>query len=69
MTISTLKELESVLKLCHKQGVRSITIDGISMQLGDLPELKTEQPLDATKPAVQYTDEDILMWSAAPQAL
>lgn len=65
LKIESLIELRKLLKLCHEQNVRSITIDGITMQLepqaADMP-AQADQKLDSEQP--QYTDEDLLMWSA-----
>lgn len=63
MKIETIKDLEAVLKLCRKQGVTSISIDGIQLAIGDLPEEKpkTEQPVPTA--SQDYTDEQLMMWS------
>jgi len=61
--IETLKELEAMLKVCRKQGVTSISVDGIQLQLGDLPAEKlSAEPL---KEQVEdaYSAEDIAFWS------
>ena len=64
MTVSNLKELEQLLKLCHKQQVRTITIDGMIIALElTMPEPKSESDVNA-KPAIEYTDEQLLTWSA-----
>lgn len=64
MKIDDAKQLEQLLKMCHRQFVRSITIDGITIQLElQSPELKTEAAQDA-KPVTEYTDEQLLTWSA-----
>ena len=34
MTVNSIKELKAIIALCRKEGVQSITIDGISLQLG-----------------------------------
>lgn len=62
-----LKELEKLMKLCHKYNVKSITVDGVSIaieaHISPKQRLnKTEQTIPEEEP--QYTDEDILMWSA-----
>lgn len=67
MTIQNLKELESLLKVCRKHGVRSIEIDGIKM----LIESNDSEPKEAQKEQTQsnlpgLTDEDIMLWSSAP---
>lgn len=35
--IENLKELEKLLKLCRKQGVTEINLNGIAVKLGELP--------------------------------
>lgn len=64
MKIDTIKDLEAVLKLCRKQGVTSISIDGIQLAIGDMPEEKpkTEQQNPAA-PMPEYTQEQMLLWS------
>lgn len=65
MTISNLKELEAVVKMCKKHGVRTIEVDGIKMQINEAEEkLTSESGKDAELPPV-YTDEQILNWSSA----
>ena len=34
--ISTIKDLEKLLKLCRKQGVNKITLGDVAIELGDL---------------------------------
>lgn len=66
MKIESLKDLEALVKMCNKHGVSTITVDGVTMQLDGPPEavkaneLKTEEPGNTN----QYTDEQLLMWSA-----
>lgn len=62
-----LKELEKLMKLCHKYNVKNITVDGVSIDIeSHIPVKqklnKTDQTVSSEEP--QYTDEDILMWSA-----
>lgn len=64
MKIDSLKELNALLTLCHKQGVRSITIDGITMAIGDVPEPKEVVSKQELELAAKYNDEDMLLWSA-----
>jgi hypothetical protein len=37
MKIESHKQLESLIKMCMKNGVKSIQVDGISIELGDQP--------------------------------
>lgn len=63
MKIDTLKDLEAMLKVCRKQGVTAISVDGIALSLGDVPEpknVKTEEiPTEGG-----YTDEELMFWSS-----
>jgi hypothetical protein len=62
-----LKELEKLMKLCHKYNVKNITVDGVSIAIeAHIPAKQKLNKTDQTVPneEPQYTDEDILMWSA-----
>lgn len=66
MKIENQKELEALLKLCRRQGVRSIEIDGIKMLIEPLEQEKPQQQ-SASVPLAALpglTDEDILLWSS-----
>lgn len=66
MKIENQKELESLLKLCRRQGVRSIEIDGIKMLIEPLEQEKPQQQSSSVPLAALpgLTDEDILLWSS-----
>lgn len=40
--IETLKDLESLLKLCRKQGVTEVVLPTVSFKLGEPPKKKSE---------------------------
>ena len=64
-----LKELEKLMKLCHKHNVKQITVDGVSLTIDTLVPRKQKVTLDEAlqeKPEPDYSEEDILMWSAGP---
>lgn len=70
MKIETQKQLESLLKLCQKHGVRQIEIDGIKMQLEafdapSTPDKASDTGISQDKP---YTDDDFLFWSSQSHA-
>jgi hypothetical protein len=66
MKIDALKDLEAVLKLCRKQGVRQFSLEGISFTLGDMPEKQVSNGAsESTKPEETLSEEDILFWSAS----
>lgn len=46
MTISSLKDLQKLLKLCRQQGVTSIKVDGIELTL-NLNEQRTRSYIDS----------------------
>lgn len=64
MQILSLKELESVLKLCRKHGVRNIEIDGIKMQLEDVSAPVSQSGKDSIETAPELTDEQLAVWSS-----
>ena len=40
--LTDLKEVEKFLKLCRKQGVKSVDFDGLKIEFGDLPTKSTD---------------------------
>lgn len=63
--IKDLKELGKFLRICREQGVTEITLEGISVKLG---ELKDDAPADTQTADDIQTDEltpDQLMFYAA----
>jgi hypothetical protein len=40
--IESIKDLEKLLKLCRKQGVLEISVNGVSFKLGELPNHSTQ---------------------------
>lgn len=62
-----LKDLEKLVKLCHKYSIKTISTPQVSLSIEVLspPQSKIKAEESAQeKPEPQYTDEDILMWSA-----
>lgn len=41
--ISDLKDFEKFLKICRKQGVSDVTLNGVSVKLGNLPSKASEE--------------------------
>jgi len=66
MKIESLKDLEAMLKVCRKQGVLAIKVDGIELSLGDVPENK---PKGDTSDKIETPDalsgEELMFWSSA----
>lgn len=48
MTVTSIKELEAIIKLCRKTGVEHIIVDGIELNLGPEP-LRPDKPLNTKK--------------------
>jgi hypothetical protein len=62
-----LKELEKLIKLCHKYNVKTISTPEVSLNIesfvANKPKLKAQETIQENQEP-QYTEEDILMWSA-----
>ena len=41
--LTDLKEIEKFLKLCRKQGVKSVDFEGLKIEFGDLPSKPSER--------------------------
>lgn len=66
MKLETQKDLRALARLCHSEGIKSITIGDTKIEFGDKPEAKTKvkalvEPVE--EQTQEYTDEDILNWS------
>lgn len=66
MKIETLKDLTDLVKMCRKNGVRSITIDGIQMQIDEQIDKTADLKTEAAKDTPEYSPDDILFWSSSP---
>lgn len=71
MKIESLADLEQLLKLCHKQKVHAMKIDGIEFALSpvdpDAPKVdsRLNDPLARVESILDgMTEEDIAMWHA-----
>lgn len=74
----TLKELDKVIALCRKRGVSEITIEGVTVKLGDAPMKNTpgKTPnLGSFEAAITHdietnslSEEEMLFWSSQPHA-
>lgn len=64
MKIENLKDLESVMKLCRKHGVRSIEVDGVKMAVEEpTADLISVQGSD-TPEVPKASKDDMLYWSS-----
>lgn len=79
MTIDNLKELEKIMKLCHKHSINTIKIDGIELTLTlktkeitqSLPDFATDFPESSVqiKSEVQQVAEKIATEELTPEQL
>jgi hypothetical protein len=61
--IEDLKQLEKLLKLCRKQGVDSIELEGLKLKFGEMP-IKREAAAEVdTEEAEEMSDEKLLDWA------
>lgn len=65
MDLPNLKELEKLLKLCRKQGITELEMQGMHFKFGDLPEEQggEEKEEGLGGPAVP-SPEELAYWSA-----
>jgi hypothetical protein len=63
--IDSLADLKALIKLCRKEGLSAIEVDGVKLELGDAPvrKLKTEQQ-EPVNEMPQYTEDELLTWSS-----
>jgi len=70
MKIETLKQLESLIKLCKKHGIEEIVVDGIQLKVDitHAADKKTARRLSTKDEDSEatYTDEDLINWSSMP---
>lgn len=67
MTITNLKELAKLMDLCRKKGVSNISVDGITLELGDAPTQARNEAAPVKESQLfedPYSDEDKLFWSS-----
>ena len=68
--ITSLKDLEKLLKVCRKQGVTSVSVDGITIAFGDAPFTMTEaKAIEVANPYAAFpqnelTPEQLMYYSA-----
>lgn len=54
--IKDLKELEKLLKLCRKQGVTELKVEGCEFKLGEMPQVKDSNPEVENNPDDPYAN-------------
>lgn len=57
--IKDLKDLEKLLKLCRKQGVKDIKLADISLSLGDLPQEASKALHDPVNPLANFPQGEL----------
>lgn len=68
MNLPNVKELEKLLKMCRRQGVTKLSLGDMHLELGDLPEEKSDSE-DEVEATIGITDEQLAYYSALPDPL
>ncbi len=83
MTLNSLKELDKLMVICRKRGIKSITVDNVTFHMSDeVPKTSTYAPETGTSYTAapggitadtkivtdELTDEQMLFYSARPEA-
>jgi len=61
--IKDLKDLEKFFKLCRKQGISEISIEGVSVKFGDLPYKPSSSSEDTEIETEGLTPEELMFYS------
>ena len=79
MVLSELKDLEKLFKLCRKQGISEMEIQGIKFKLGDMPQqvsrgTSDEAEVDPENPYAGFpggilSNEELAYWSSGGPAV
>ncbi len=63
--INDLKELQALLKLCRKQGVTEIDLNGFLIKFGEMPrKVSGAEETDDDIPTDELTPEQLMFFSA-----
>lgn len=68
--LPNVKELEKLLKMCRKQGITELTMQGMSFKFGDIPRDpgEAEEPAEVVSLAMP-SPEEMAYWSSQPDPL
>lgn len=58
--INDLKEFEKFLKICRKQGVTEVALQGVSVKLGDLPNKHQEETEEV--PTDSLSEDELMFY-------
>lgn len=61
--INDLKEFEKFLKICRKQGVSDVTVNGVSVKLGALPSKSSDEDDSDEIPTDELTPEQLMFYA------
>jgi hypothetical protein len=70
LKIESLEQLEELLRVCHRQGVHAIKVDGVELALSPIDpnapkqKVQTDPLADMASALSGMSDEDIALWSA-----
>ena len=68
MELPNVKELEKLLKMCRKQGITELEMQGMHFKFGDLPKDNGAEEAEIEIPQ-GISNEDMLYWSSQPDPL
>jgi hypothetical protein len=63
----TIQEIKDLIKLCKREGVKSIKVDGCELSLHEMPvkrSRKAKNGTDNIETDAKFTDEQVLLWSS-----
>ena len=61
--INDLKEFEKFLKICRKQGVSDVTLNGVSVKLGSLPIKSSDSDESEEIPTDELSPEAMMFYA------
>lgn len=68
MTLPNPKELRALLKVCREFGVDAVEFGDVKLNFGEMPVEMAAQPKEGMQMNVP-SDEEMAMWSVAPDPL
>ncbi len=67
--LGNLKEVEKFFKLCRKQGVTEVSLEGMTVKFGDLPVKTANQAEDSDEfPTDEPSPEEIMFYAVGNPA-
>lgn len=61
--LNDLKEFEKFLKICRKQGVTEVTLAGVAVKLGEMPNKSSAQDESEEIPTDELSPEQLMFYA------